>query len=87
MSRTPLPQLAEQELRAHVARHENDYVQQYVDALFEERAELTSQLQSIARDAWSDDGQRAMQVVQRVLMAVTIVAVAVIAFTLGRLSG
>lgn len=87
MSRAPVQQLGKQELRAYVAEHENDYVQQYVEALYEERAELTNKLQSIARDSWSEDGQRAKQVVQRVLLAVTIVVVAVIAFTLGRLSG
>ena len=87
MSRAPVQQLGEQELRMHVARHENDYVQEYVDALYEERAELTSQLQSIVRDSYSEDGRRAMRTVQRVLLAITIVAVAVIAFTLGRLTG
>ena len=87
MSRAPLQQLGEQQLRSYVARHENDYVQQYVDALYEERAELTSQLASIVRDSYSEDGRRAMRTVQRVLFAITIVAVAVIAFTLGRLTG
>lgn len=87
MSRAPVQQLGEQELRMYVARHENDYVQEYVDALYEERAELTSQLQSIVRDSYSEDGRRAMRTVQRVLLAITIVAVAVIAFTLGRLTG
>lgn len=87
MSRAPLQQLGEQELRTYVVEHENDYVRQYVDALYEERAELTGKLQSIARDSWSEDGQRAMLTVHRVVLAITIVAVAVIAFTLGRLSG
>lgn len=87
MSRAAVQQLGEQELRMYVARHENDYVQEYVDALYEERAELTSQLQSIVRDSYSEDGRRAMRTVQRVLLAITIVAVAVIAFTLGRLTG
>ncbi|HET9685419.1 MAG TPA: hypothetical protein VFP15_15035 [Gemmatimonadaceae bacterium] len=87
MSRAPVQQLGEQELRMYVARHENDYVQEYVDALYEERAELTSQIQSIVRDSYSEDGRRAMRTVQRVLLAITIVAVAVIAFTLGRLTG
>ena len=83
----PAPVMNDDELRTYVAQHENDYVQQYVAALLEERAELADQLDTILRRGYSDDGRSAMQKVQRVLIAVAVGGVTVVAFVLGRLSG
>ncbi len=81
------PPIEDADLRAHVARHENAYVQQYLDALYEERDDLTRQLQSIVRQDYTDDGRRAMQTVRRVLVVVAVATATVLVFVLGRLSG
>lgn len=75
--------MTEAQLTAYVAEHENEYVQQYVEALHDEHAELTNQLEAIVRRGYSDDGREAMLKVGR---AVMFVAVIVVAYLVGRLS-
>jgi formyltetrahydrofolate synthetase len=71
------------ELTAYVAEHENEYVQQYVKALYEEHDELTSQLDAIVRSGYSDDGREAMREAGRILLLVVVI---VIAYIVGRSS-
>jgi len=71
------------ELTAYVAEHENEYVQQYVEAVHDEHAELTNQLDGIVRGGYSDDGREAMRKAGRMLL---FAAVILIAYFVGRTS-
>ena len=71
------------ELTAYVAEHENEYVQQYVEAVHDEHVELTNQLDGIVRGGYSDDGREAVWKVGRMLL---FAAVILIAYFVGRTS-
>ncbi len=69
----------EAEFVAYVAEHENEFVRHYVEALYDERAELMDQRNSILRLGFSDDGRAAMRKVGRVVFFVAIIVVAYLA--------
>ena len=71
------------ELSAYVAEHENEYVQQYVEAVHDEHAALTNQLNAIVRSGYSEDGREAVRNAGRVAL---FGAVIVVAYFVGRLS-
>ena len=71
------------ELTAYVAEHENEYVQQYVEAVHDEHAELTEQLDAILRKGFSDGGREAVWKVGRMLLFAAII---LIAYFVGRSS-
>lgn len=64
------------ELTAYVAEHENEYVQQYVEAVHDEHAELANQLDGIVRGGYSDDGREAVWKIGRILLFVAVIAIA-----------
>jgi hypothetical protein len=80
---TTRPRMSNAELTAYVAEHENEYVQQYAEAVHDEHAELTEQLDAILRKGFSDDGREAMRKVGGMLL---FAAVILIAYFVGRTS-
>ena len=74
-------ELTKEEFIAHVAKHENAYIQRYVAALFEERAQLESQLEDLQRVGFSRDGKATLFRFARYAL---ILAIIVIAFAWGR---
>ena len=80
---TTRPRMSNAEFTAYVAEHENEYVQQYAEAVHDEHAELTEQLDAILRKGFSDDGREAMRKVGRMLL---FAAVILIAYFVGRSS-
>ena len=78
----PAP-LSNAELSAYAAEHENAYVRQYVEALCDEHAELTNQLNETVRRGYSQEARDVMLKVGRTLL---VVAVTLIAYFVGRSS-
>ena len=68
---------------AHVSLHGNDYVRQYVVALYDEQAELRGELDSIRRHGVSPDGRVALVRIVRVIIAIGVLA---LVYLLGRSS-
>ena len=56
MTEAPSP-MSEGELTTYVAEHENEYVRQYVEALFDEQTELTSRLDDTLDDREPKNGR------------------------------
>lgn len=64
------------ELTAYVAEHANEYVQHYAEAVHDEHAELTEQLDAILRKGFSDDGREAVWKIGRILLFAAVIAIA-----------
>jgi hypothetical protein len=77
-------QLLKHELLGHVREHENEYVQQYVEALYDEHGELQRELESVSRYGYTDEARATVRRVRRAGIAVIIV---LLAFALGQLTG
>lgn len=73
-------EMSKNEFIDHVAKHESAYVQRYVAALYQERAELEEQLQNIRRVGFSRSGKAALFRITRYAL---ILAVIVLAFVWG----
>ena len=68
---------------AHVSSHENEYVRQYVEALYDEQEELRVELESIRRHGVSPDGRVALARIVRVIIGIGVLA---LVYVLGRAS-
>ena len=75
--------MTDAELAGYVAAHENEYVQQYVQALLDEKAELTNELEAAGRTGYSRDGRETMRSAGRIVLMVTII---LIGYFVGRMS-
>ena len=68
---------------AHFSSHENEYVRQYVEALYDEQEELRGELESIRRHGVSPDGRVALVRIVRVIIGIGVLA---LVYVLGRAS-
>jgi hypothetical protein len=71
------------ELTAYVGEHENEYVQQYVEAVYDELEELGNLSDTIVRYGYTDEGRETVRKFGRMLLLGALIA---IAFIVGRLS-
>lgn len=72
-------QIRESELTARVAAHENEYVQQYVEALFDEQKELVDQLAAVR----SKDAVTGRDVVRNAARMLVFAAAIALAYVIG----
>src|SRR4051794_14279472 len=71
------------EVLGYVQAHENIYVQQYVEALYDEQEEIRQERDSIRRIGLSPDGRIAAI---RIVRVVVVLVVGTLIFVLGRAS-
>lgn len=76
-------QLNKQDLTAYVRAHENEHVQHYVEAIYDENAELKSRLAAVMKAGYTDDGRAALR---NVAIGALVLAIAATTFVLGKFS-
>lgn len=76
----PKGRMSPRKLLRHVAKHENEYVCEYVDAILDERAELRRRIAQVSRVGYTE---AARTTVRRTAMALGVFVMVAAAYLIG----